>query len=331
MSVPAPRSCRHWSATTTISPTADIATTNAPFILSATAITDASSSLTTINNAGNITASVSIVTPALDAVVVTSVRAIDLTASLANGITINNSGQILGDVIYGSGGNNFVLNVGNIGSRRHRQQRRPASQLAQRLRGGGRDQQQSQVGSAPSTTTSIIDFGAGTGDVLHVGAFGYVNSVIKSNPGALAVTVDTNGTLYVANTGGTGNTSTGSLNARTFDVNGGTLGLTISQGSSGLTPVIKRDQRGHHRGHRQSGAGLWRFCLLRDHCGDGGQSHGAEHLVLIDAPTINISATTLTQNNRSLSQNLPFLFQDNATPLSLQGTAGVDQTLVICG
>ena len=53
-------------------------------------------------------------TPGSGAVVGNIQRAIDLQASTLSNVTINNSGQILGDLLFGSTGNNHVLNVGNI-------------------------------------------------------------------------------------------------------------------------------------------------------------------------------------------------------------------------
>ena len=69
--------------------------------------------------------------------------------------------------------------------------------------------------------------------MLHVGGYGYVNSVILSAAGGLDVEVDNNGQLFIANTQGTG-----SVNARNLNVNGGVLGLTISQTTSNSTPVV---------------------------------------------------------------------------------------------
>ena len=82
-------------------------------------------------------------------------------------------------------------------------------------------------GFAPTTNPNIISFGSGVGNLLHIGGYGYVNSVILSAVGGLDVQVDTNGQLLVANT-----QQTGSLNARNVDINGGTIGLTITPGTA---------------------------------------------------------------------------------------------------
>src|SRR6185295_13137605 len=90
-----------------------------------------------------------------------------------------------------------------------------------------------QVGLPPLTTPNVIDFGAGNGHVLHVGGFGYVNAVINSGAGALAVQVDPNGLLFISNT-------TSTVQASTFNVaSNGTLGRAISQANvNSLSPVV---------------------------------------------------------------------------------------------
>jgi hypothetical protein len=42
--------------------------------------------------------------------------AIDLAAGTTGGVTVNNSGRILGNILMGAAGNTNVLNVGNIGA-----------------------------------------------------------------------------------------------------------------------------------------------------------------------------------------------------------------------
>ena len=312
-------------ATSNLTPTANIATTNAPFILSATAISDASGTLTTINNGGNISAAVSIVTPGIGANVVTTVRAIDLTSSLANNITINNSGRILGDVIYGSGGNGFVLNVGNVGSSGGGGSANPATGVSNSPNNFAvvaYSIQSSAAGVSPSTIFNQVNFGSGSGHVLHVGAYGYVNSVIKANPGALAVTVDPNGTLFVANT-----SDTGSLNASTFDVKGGTLGLTISQNTTAITPVIRATTEATILANSTVAMQFGSFVSSGTTLASV-TNPTTQHLVLISSPLINIDPATLALNNAVLSQNLPFLFQPDPTgqPLSVS-TSASGQTL----
>jgi len=318
-------------STTNLTPTLEVAPSSSPFTLVATAITDGSSSLVNINNAGTISAAVTIVTPGLNASVLSSVRAIDLTSSTANGITINNSGKILGDLLYGSGGNNYVLNVGNVGNVGGGATANPATNVSNSPLNYAiiADSIVSQAsGALPSTIFNTVNFGSGTGHVLHVGAFGYVNSVIKSNPGSLAVTVDNNGTLFVANS-----SATGSLNASTFDINGGTLGLTISQNTTATTPVIRATTEAIIRANSTVGLQFGSFVSsgttnsLADYT-----TPATQNLVLISAPVITIDAATLAQNNQVLAQNLPFLFQaaDAANPQLLRKvTTSTGDTLVL--
>jgi hypothetical protein len=313
--------------TSNLTPTADVATIDAPFTLVATAISDGSSTLKTINNAGKIQASITTVTPGPGATVVSSVRAIDLTSSTANGIKINNSGQILGDLIFGSGGNNYTLNVGNIGGAANAATGVSNSPnnyavIANSIvaSGGG--------GATPTTQVNIIDFGAGTGHVLDIGAFGYVNSIIKANPNSLAVTVENNGTLYIANTG-----STGSLNASTFNINGGTLGLTISQNTTATTPVIRAGTSATIQPNSTVAMQFGSFISSGTTLASV-TNPTTQNIVLISAPTITVDPATLALNNQLLAQNLPFLFQSPKDPLDpklLQLTTAPtgDQNLVL--
>jgi hypothetical protein len=305
-------------STSTLNPTAEAGTSASPFTMVATAISDGSSSLKTINNAGKIAAAVTTVTPAVGTVVTTSVRAIDLTSSTANGITINNSGQLLGDISYGSGGNNYTLNVGNISGAANTATNVANSPNNYAVVAYKIDSQ--AAGVSPTTEVNIIDFGAGNGHVLDVGAFGYVNSIIKSNPGALAVKVENNGTLFIANT-------TTSLNASTFDVTGGTLGLTISQNTNATTPVIRAGTEATITANSTVAMQFGSFVSSGTTLATV-TSPTTQNIVLITAPVINIDANTLAQNNAILSQNLPFLFQPSATPLAIGSAAG-NQTLVL--
>ncbi len=51
-------------------------------------------------------------------------------------------------------------------------------------------------GGPPITEIGLLNFGSGIGNLLHVGGFGYVNSVIVSAPGGVDVQVDNNGQLF---------------------------------------------------------------------------------------------------------------------------------------
>ena len=310
--------------TSTINPTVAVGNSSSPFTLVAQTIVDASGSLQTINNAGTINASITAVSPALDAVVVTTVRAIDLTASTANNITINNSGTITGDVLFGAGGNGYQLNVGNTGAGGAANPGTGSLNTPNNYAVVAGAVLSRQAGFAPSTSANVIDFGAGTGHSLTVGSFGYVNSVIRASASTgVAVTVQNNGTLFVANS-----TSTGSLNASTFDIqSGGTLGLTVSQNTTATSPVINAINSASIAANSTVALQFGSF-ISSGTTRASVDNPVTQDIVLVSAPTINIDASTLAQNNLKLSENLPFLFQGSATPLRM-GTAGGNQTLIL--
>ncbi len=306
--------------TSTVNPTIAVATSTAPFTLVATTIVDQSGTLATINNSGTINASVTDISPALDAVVVTSVRAIDLSASTANGIVINNSGTITGNMLYGSGGNNYALNVGNTGTGGAANLGTGTLNTPNNYAVVAGTVIARPAGAAPSTSANVIDYGAGTGHSLTIGSFGYVNSVIRASASSgVAVTVENNGTLFVANS-----TSTGSLNASTFNIqSGGTLGLTVTQNTTATSPVINAITSASIAANSTVALQFGSFISSANVFAPVTQD-----IVLISAPTINIATTTLAQNNLKLSENLPFLFEASTTPLRL-GTAGGNQTLLL--
>ena len=309
--------------TSTTQPTIAVGNSNSPFIMTAVAISDSSGTLTKINNAGNIRASVTAVSPGPDAVVVTTVRAIDLLASTANGITINNSGKLVGDVLFGAGGNNYTLNVGNTGGGGAANPETGGLNTPNAYAVVAAVITSEAAGLTPGTIANLIDFGAGGGHTMRIGAFGYVNSVIKASAtSGVAVTVENNGTLFVANT-----SATGSLNASTFDVNGGTLGLTITQNTTATTPVIRALTSASITSTSSVAMQFGSFISSGTTAASVGNPQ-AQNIVLISAPTITISANTLAQNNLILSENLPFLFQPNSAPLSI-GSAGGNQTLLL--
>ena len=309
-------------ATTTINPDPSIATTSSPFTLISEAIIDDSGSLGTINNGGVIQAVNSTLTVQPNADVISTQNALDLqNTSRTTGIVVNNSGKILGDVLFGAVTNNDVLNVGNTGSGGAAN---PATGLVDTpsYYAVVAENITSEIsGSAPATTTSIINFGSGTGNELNVGSFGYVNSIIYAAPGGLDVTVANNGTLFVANTA-----TTGSVNAHDFDINGGTLGLTISQNTSSSTPVVRATEEATIA----SGANV--ALQFGGFVSSGTTSASVNNpapqvITLISAPTV--SDPGLAGENAVLSQDIPFLFQPTSTPLSLSGTAGAGQNLLL--
>jgi hypothetical protein len=310
--------------TNTVSPTKSIATANAPFSLVSEAIVDQGGSLKTINNAGLIQASNTLLTPDTGAVTSSLTTAIDLSAGTTGGVTINNSGRILGNVLLGSAGNNNVLNVGNTGT--GGTTANPATGLINTDSNYAVVAQQiisDTVGVAPATAPTLINFGSGTGHMLHVGGFGYVNAVVNSGASALAVQVDANGQFFVANT-------TQALQASTFNIAAnGTLGLAISQSNlNALNPVVQADSAS------LSGANLalqFGTYISSGFTAASTTSPTAQTITLIRSPVINDTAGSLAAQNALLGQNTPFLFEtpgeSGLTPLNVANDASGQHVL----
>jgi hypothetical protein len=312
--------------TQTTSPTKDFATATSPFSLVSIAVQDQGGTLRLLNNAGTIQATNTFLTPGSGAVVGNIQRAIDLQASTLNDVTINNSGQILGDLLFGSTGNNHILNVGNIAGVANPATgvaNTPSSYaiVAESLISQG-------SGSSPIAQAGLINFGAGTGNQLNVGGFGYVNATIISSPGALDVTVAENGTLFVANVP---TTASGSLNANHFDINGGTLGLTISQNTNSTTPVVKAQTEASLGANANIALQFGGF-VSSGFTATSVNNPTAQNIILLNAPTI--TATGLAAQNRALALRTPFLFQESsfqntANPLTLVNDGAGGQNLVL--
>ena len=311
------------ATTTTISPTKSIASTTSPFSLVSEAILDQGDSLKTVNNAGTIQAVNTILTPDTGAVTSSITNAIDLSASITGGATVNNSGKILGSIFLGSGNNN-TLNVGNIGAGGTTANPSTGIQNTSSIYGVVAESIVADTpGLAPITTASVIDFGSGAGQVLHVGGFGYVNAVINSNANSLAVQVDPNGQLFIANT-------TSALQASTFNVAAnGTLGLAISQTNlNSLTPVVQAGSA------NLSGANLglqFGTYISSGFTAASTTNPTTQTITLIRAPVI--TDTTLAAQNAQLGLNTPFLFEtpteSGVTPLSVAGDGTGQQTLLL--
>ena len=317
-------------ATSTVSPTSDFATAKAPFSQSTVAIADQSGTLTLINNAGTIAALNTVQTPGAGAVVGNSSHAIDMLANTLGGITINNSGTIEGDVYFGSAGNNDTLNVGNVGASGVAN---PATGLTNTPNAYASVSQRidsNNSGSAPTTEITTISFGSGTNQTLHVGGFGFVNSVILAQAGALNVTVDPNGQLFVANTA-----TTGSLYANNFNITGGILGLNITQGTSSSTPVVQANTASISSTAR---IGLQFGGFISSGTTLASVSNPTPQIItLISASSLSIAPATLNADNASLATAIPFLFESpsNVEPGSVApqplstGTSGTNQTLLL--
>lgn len=297
--------------TTTTSPTKEQGQAGAPFSLVSEAIVDRSNTLASITNSGVIQASNTPLTPEADAAVSNVQRAIDLQNSTRSGIAINNSGVILGDVYYGSAGNNDVLTVGNVDGGGTTNSATGTTNSASNWAVVAMTNTP-QGSATPVTTANTINFGSGSGHMLHIGGYGYVNSVIQANDGALDVQVDNNGYLYVANTA-----ATGPMKVNTLTVSGGTLGLTITQNTTSSTPVILANNAD------VSNANL---ALQFGGFVASGDATGTTTVATTTNPspqtiTLISSATSLTdppaalaRQNGILSQNIPFLFENPLEP-----------------
>jgi hypothetical protein len=298
--------------TNTVSPSASFATATSPFSLVSEAILDQGGSLKTINNAGTIQASNTLLNPGTGAVTSSLTTAIDLSAGTTGNVTINNSGRILGNVLLGAAGNTNVLNVGNIGASGTANSATGVINTASNYAIVAQSILSDSVGLPPLTTASLIDFGSGTLHSLHVGGFGYVNAVINSGIGALAVTVDPNGQLFVANT-------TTALQASTFNIAAnGTLGLAISQTNlNSLNPVVQANSASLTGANLALQFGTY---ISGGFTAASTASPTTQTITLIRAPVITDTAPSLATQNALLGQNTPFLFETPAesglTPLT---------------
>ncbi|HEY2835012.1 MAG TPA: autotransporter outer membrane beta-barrel domain-containing protein [Rhizomicrobium sp.] len=323
--------------TTTLSPDAVNATQASPFTQSATAIVDQSGTLKLINNAGSILAKTTLQTPGANATVVNIAQAINLLAGTSGNTMINNSGIIMGDVLFNSGGGGNTLNIGNVGvATDPNDASGNANTMITAVQGtavantpfnyasvtGRIDSQVS--GAPPITETNLINFGSGTGNLLHVGGFGYVNSVIVAGPGGLDVHVDNNGQLFMAAPNGS------SVNVHDLIVaNGGTLGLTITQNNtSSVNPVVLAGTNGTtaptvNLSNAIIGLRLGSF-ISSGNTAASTASPTRQSIVLISSQTA-INDTTLGQQNAALAQNVPFLFESQTDTVG--NSAGVPDPL----
>lgn len=313
-------------ATTTTSPSATIATSSEPFDLVSEAVVDQSNTLKTVNNAGTIQATNTTITAQAGAYTSNVERAIDLSSSTIGSITINNSGKILGDILFGGSGNGDTLNVGNLTSTGNPSTGVTNSATNYAIVAESIVSQSS--GSAPTTYAATIDFGSGTSQTLHVGGFGYVNAVINTaTAGELAIQVDSSGQLYIANT-------TSSVLASTVNVaSNGLLGLALSeQNLNSTTPVLEVANSAVLSGAK-IGLQFGTYIASSDPTAPTAQT-----VTLIRAPAIK--DTTLAAQNATLAQDTPFLFESPAsagivsgdngpTPLTISSDSSGEQTLVL--
>ncbi|MBN9555541.1 MAG: autotransporter outer membrane beta-barrel domain-containing protein, partial [Alphaproteobacteria bacterium] len=323
--------------TSTISPDAINAPAASPFTQTATAILDQSGSVRLINNAGQITAVTTVQTPGANAAVVNNTLAINLLAGTAGQTVINNSGLIEGDVLFNSGGGGNVLNVGNVGDATNPNDNSGNANTAITAVQGaavantpfnyatvtGRISG-SVSGAPPISETNLINFGSGTGNPLHVGGFGYVNSIIASSSGGLDVHVDNNGQLFLSAPTG------GSVNVHDLIVaNGGTLGLSMTQtNASSVTPVVLAATNGTTAPNvtlSNANIGLKLGSFISSGSTAESTANPTRQVITLISSQTAIIDTTLAQQNAILSQNIPFLFESQT---DTQGnSAGVPDPL----
>lgn len=318
--------------TNTVAPDKSIATSTSPFTLFSTAILDQSGTLKTVNNAGTIQASTTTLVPQAGATTATVTRAIDLQSASTGSTTINNSGSILGDVLFAPAGGSNIFNVGNVN---------PAGTLnvinttanyavvAQSIIAN-------VASGAPLTNAALIDFGSGTGNQLNVGGYGYVNADIHTAAAnALDINVAPNGQLFVASNTVNLPNDNNTLQVRDLTVQtGGTLGLSITQNNlSALTPVVQAG-----RNVDLSGATLALQFGSYISTAQGTPQKPVEQTITLVRSAGTLVDNTLGDQNARLGQNTPFLFESPASagivagdngpaPLSLSSDSSGQQVL----
>ena len=318
--------------TTTVAPDKNFATQNSPFTLRSEAIIDQSGKLATINNAGTIQAVNTTLVPQTGAYVINLTRAIDLGSAPIGTTVINNSGRILGDVLYAPAGTGNMLNVGNTGTNGAANPNLDPGLTVTNtptnyaILAGTIISQTS--GLPPTTTAAVLDFGSGTGHRLEVGSYGYVNADIHAAPGALDVVVDPNGLLFVASN--TLNLPNDNNTLRAHDLlikANGTLGLSITQNNlSALTPVV---QAGGNV--TLTGANLALQFGSYISASRGTVTAPVEQTItLIRSPNaITDDPASLATQNAQLGQQTPFLFESpagsGAVPAATSGAYKADQ------
>jgi hypothetical protein len=257
-------------------------------ISDAIAIKDVSNTLALINNAGTISATATTLTPNASVIVQSNFsHAIDLSASTIP-VTVNNAGTITGDVLLNSSGNGTVLNVGG-GS----------------ATGGSPGQQAAAAATATATgvtnslnnlasVTGAVAFGTGQ-STLNVNDFGFVSGQVTSANGTLDVNVAQHGTLDLTN-------ATANLIANTFNINGGTASLSVSEDLRSLGEATVAAKTSATIAHGSSlGVTINSFV-----------PQGQNAYVLISSPTGTLSVPDFGVYQTSLIHNLPFFF-DNTT------------------
>jgi hypothetical protein len=263
--------------------------------------------------------------------------AVNLLAGSAGNTVINNSGLIEGDVYFNSGGGSNTLNVGNVGDVTNPNDTSGNANTAITAVQGtavantpfnyatvtGRITS-TISGAPPINDANIINFGSGTGNLLHVGGFGYVNSIIVSSAGGLDVHVDNNGQLFLAAPVG------GSVNVHDLIIaNGGTLGLSLTQNNaSSVTPVVLASTNGTTAPTvtlSNANIGLKLGSFISSGTTAQSTANPTRQVITLISSQTAIIDTTLAQQNAILSQNIPFLFESQTDTAG--NSAGVPDPL----
>ncbi len=264
------------SVTATEAASADVAS------LAAVAIRDLSNSLTTLNNAGAISATATTLTNGKTSVA----NAVDASFNTV-GLTFTNTGSVTGDVLFGSGNDTYTIQGSSALT--------PATHTGLISFNGT-----TPAVAATSTTPAV----AGGVDNLHVGQFANVAGTILSG-GTLDVHVDQNGILSVQNIV---TTTTNNLQAHDFITAGGTLtnaatiNITVSQNSTNAAIIATSEKVTFGLGTK---LGIQY----------GGFISNPTTINLISAPTGNLGiqasdvATYNAQVGGADSSTRPFLFQ----------------------
>jgi len=305
--------------TNTVAPDKSIATSSSPFTLFSEAIVDQSGTLKTVNNAGTIQATTTTLVPQAGAITATVTRAIDLQSSNSGTTTINNSGSILGDVLFAPAGGNNVFNVGNVTSGGTLGVINTTANYAVVA--------QSVIGSVsngpPLTNAALIDFGSGTGNQLNVGGYGYVNADIHTAAAsALDINVAPNGQLFVASNTVNLPNDNNTLQVHNLSVSSnGTLGLSITQNNlSALTPVIQ--STGGTVNLTGANLALQFGSYISTTNGDPNKPSEQTITLIRSTSAINDTPASLLQQNAQLAQNTPFLFESPASAGIVAGDNG---------
>jgi hypothetical protein len=217
-----------------------------PPVFAAYGIYDNSGYLTTITNSGTISATATKLDDNSQITQAVNVAANNGSTNGMSGVNFYNTGTVTGDIVFGSGADTLdVGDVTDINPKTGMPFTTGATSSAPAVINGNinfggtatyTSPSPGSMGTAGSTVTGCINAGTKGNDCLDVGAFGTVNSYIQETNGNLDIHVENGGTLNLLAPPVIGNTSIAPpvgtpLSAGTLTVdNGGTLGISVSQG-----------------------------------------------------------------------------------------------------